>query len=194
MYSINNDYIYEEIIKKSKFITYLYKVSTVEEIKEKLEKIRNEHKSATHVCYAYRINEIEKCSDDGEPSGTAGIPILNILQKQNINFILCIVVRYFGGIKLGAGGLIRAYSGSCKNALKNIKIVLVNEYYEIDLIFDYEKLKIIENLLKDVQIISKKYDVNIIYRIIIDKNYFTKINNSLIINCNNIVIVNNFKN
>lgn len=193
MYSINNDYIYEEIIKKSKFITYLYKVSNIEEIKEKLAKIRNEHKDATHVCYAYRINEVEKCSDDGEPSGTAGMPILNVLQKQNINFILCIIVRYFGGIKLGAGGLIRAYTGSCKNALKNINIVQIKEYYEIDLTFTYDKLKNIENLFNDFKILSKTFDINITYKIIISKYNFEKIYDKLDTYCINIMIKNKFK-
>lgn len=185
MYSIKENYIYEEIIKKSKFITYLYKINNEKEIKDIINDIKIKHKDSTHVCYAYRLNEIEKCIDDGEPSGTAGMPILNVLKKENLNFILCIVVRYFGGIKLGAGGLIRAYGGCCKNALKNCDIVNIEKGFIIEITFSYEKSKDIDFLIKDNIILSKKYETNINYIFKIKTSDFNMIKDKLTILCQN---------
>ena len=112
MYSIKETTKNTIEIKKSKFITILYRINNVEEVNTILYKVSSKYSDATHVCYAYILNNIEKCSDNGEPSGTAGLPILNVLKKKNLTNILAIVIRYFGGIKLGAGGLVRAYSNS----------------------------------------------------------------------------------
>ena len=114
--------MYELEIKKSKFIGYLFEIQNLEEIKNILENLKKEHKKATHICYAYRFLSpfSEKAVDDGEPSGTAGKPILNVLQKQNLQNTLLVVVRYFGGIKLGAGGLLRAYSKCASETIKSI--------------------------------------------------------------------------
>ena len=108
------------VIDKSKFITTLYPVETVEEINLILSTVRKKYYDATHNCYAYIIDNgnIQKCSDDGEPSKTAGFPMLDALKKNNLTNVLAITTRYFGGIKLGAGGLIRAYSSSVSEALK----------------------------------------------------------------------------
>ena len=104
-------------IKKSKFTAYYYEVDTKNEVLEILEELKKEHKKARHIPYAYKIdNEIKK-TDDKEPSGTSGMPILNIIEKNNLNHCLIAVVRYFGGIKLGAGGLIRAYSNTAKEVI-----------------------------------------------------------------------------
>ncbi len=105
-------------IKKSKFIAYYYEVTNVEEVAKILEELKKEHKKARHIPYAYKIDGYIKKSDDKEPSGTSGMPILNIIDKNNLNHVLIAVVRYFGGIKLGAGGLVRAYSNSAKEAIK----------------------------------------------------------------------------
>ena len=105
-------------IKKSKFIAYYYEVDNVLEVTEILEELKKEHKKARHIPYAYKIDGYIKKSDDKEPSGTSGMPILNIIDKNNLNHVLIAVVRYFGGIKLGAGGLVRAYSNSAKEAIK----------------------------------------------------------------------------
>ena len=102
-------------IKKSKFYGYLYDAKRVEEVAPILESLKKEHKKATHICYAYKITsgqEYVKFFDDGEPSGTAGKPIFNVIDKKKLNNVLIVVVRYFGGIKLGAGGLTRAYSNT----------------------------------------------------------------------------------
>ena len=108
----------EIIIKKSKFITKLYKINDVSEVNNIIEELQKEYKKATHICYAYIINGQEKAVDDKEPSGTAGRPILNVLQKRKLNEIMIVVIRYFGGIKLGAGGLVRAYTKSASEIIK----------------------------------------------------------------------------
>lgn len=108
-------------IKKSKFYGYSYKIDKVEDVKQILDNLKKEHKKATHICYAYKIingAEFVKFSDDGEPSGTAGKPIFNVIDKKKLNNILVVVVRYFGGVKLGAGGLVRAYTNCASELLK----------------------------------------------------------------------------
>ncbi len=124
MISIDREYeaIYE--IQKSKFLSFSYPVFDVNTIEERLHEIRSEHKNATHVCYAYIIDEpkAERMSDDGEPGGTAGKPLLELLKKKKLSNVLLIVVRYFGGIKLGAGGLVRAYTTAGNMALNEVKL------------------------------------------------------------------------
>ena len=110
----------EIIEKKSKFYGYLLECEKEDEIKDALDVLKKEHKKARHVCYAYVFNRdmvSEKCSDDGEPGGTAGYPILNVIKKKNLTNVMVAVVRYFGGIKLGAGGLTRAYTKACAGVL-----------------------------------------------------------------------------
>ena len=102
-----NSYTYE--IKKSKFIGLMYHVESKEEVKEILDYLKKEHKKARHIPYAYKVNGTASKSDDKEPSNTAGMPIYNLLERKNMDNCLVAVVRYFGGIKLGAGGLFRAY-------------------------------------------------------------------------------------
>ncbi len=106
-------------IKKSKFIALLYKIDSVDEVKTILESLKKEHKKAKHFPYAYKIDLNIKKSDDKEPSGTAGLPILNVIEKNSLNNTLIVVIRYFGGIKLGAGGLLRAYSNAARNVIKS---------------------------------------------------------------------------
>lgn len=110
----------EIIEKKSKFYGYLLECSTEQEIKSTLEMLKKEHKKATHICYACRLKNpfYEKAVDDGEPSGTAGRPILSVLQKKDVNNVCVFIVRYFGGIKLGAGGLVRIYAKTTSELFK----------------------------------------------------------------------------
>ncbi len=105
-------------VKKSKFIAYYYEVNDVLEIKDILTNLKKEHKKAKHLPYAYKIDNLVKKSDDKEPTNTAGIPILNIIEKNSLNNCLIVVVRYFGGIKLGTGGLYRAYMDCTKEVIK----------------------------------------------------------------------------
>lgn len=157
------------VIKKSKFITKLYKVDSLGDINNILNKLKIEYKDSTHICFAYIINGIEKCSDDGEPSGTAGIPILNILRKNNLTNILVVVIRYFGGIKLGAGGLVRAYSNSVLEALKLTEIIELTDGYLIEIEFSYNQVKLVDYILNNKMIISKEYNDNIIYKFYLSK-------------------------
>lgn len=108
-------------IKKSKFYGYLFEVKSQEEVLSIFDNLKKEHKKATHICYAYKIvdgQELVKFNDDGEPGGTAGRPILNVIEKKNLKNVVIFVVRYFGGIKLGAGGLVRAYSKCASDLFK----------------------------------------------------------------------------
>ena len=135
----------EIVEKKSKFIANIFYVESKEESEKIIKDINKKYHDARHNCYAYRITEenevIEKSSDDGEPSGTAGAPMLNILSKNNLSNILVIVTRYFGGILLGTGGLVRAYSAACNKALDMAEIIDMDIYelYEIEM--SYEDVK-----------------------------------------------------
>jgi len=131
MKTINENVVTKLEIKRSIFISYLYKIDTIEEIANIITSIKQEHKGANHYCYAYILENLKKASDDGEPSKTAGMPILNILEKNELDHILCVVVRYFGGIKLGAGGLVRAYSESAKLAVNKADIINYSLGYHI---------------------------------------------------------------
>ena len=178
MKSIKEEVINEIIINKSKFITVLTNINDINKVKEKLEDIKKTYKDATHYCYAYIINNHEKCSDNGEPSGTAGMPILNVLKQNNLTNILCVVIRYFGGIKLGAGGLIRAYSTSASEALNKANITNLVNGYNITIEFPYDNLKQINYLLKNIDI-KKTYQTNITYTFNIEKEIFNQIENEL---------------
>lgn len=169
----------EIIINKSRFITVLYPVNSIDEINTYLNNIKEEYKGATHYCYAYILNNISRCSDDGEPSKTAGYPMLNVITNQNINNILVIVIRYFGGIKLGAGGLVRAYSNSVSECLKNAEIITLNEGIEFSIEFNYYDVKQIDYLLNNYQVINKEYNEFIKYTIVVKKEEFEELEKSL---------------
>lgn len=188
MYSIKNNIDNTIIIKKSKFITKLYKINNLDEINKIINELKINYIDATHICYAYIINGVEKCIDDGEPSGTAGIPILNVLKKNNLNYIIALVIRYFGGIKLGTGGLLRAYSNSIIETLKLVDIVELIEGYNITITFNYDNIKYIDNLLKNIEIIDKQYDNLIKYNFNIEKNMYNTIKRLLVEKCDNINI------
>ena len=133
----------EFVINKSKFITYIFHINDKCDIDNILNDIKREYNDASHYVYAYVLNNMSYSTDDKEPSGTAGKPILNILLKNNLNYVLCVVIRYFGGIKLGAGPLTRAYSRCVSEIIKLSDIVELEDGYLIELITD---LKGINNL------------------------------------------------
>ena len=179
MKSINKNVVNEIIINKSRFITKLIKINNEDEVKIKLDYIKKEYKDATHYCYAYITGNTKRFNDAGEPGGTAGMPILNVLENNNLTNILCVVIRYFGGIKLGAGGLVRAYTKAVTEALNNTKIINLTDGFSVKLEFDYNKIKIIDNILKDIKINYKEYDENIIYEFLIGKDKFNEIKKEL---------------
>ena len=166
------------IINKSKFITNIFYINNLNDINIYLNKIKEKYKDATHHCYAYIINNTKRFNDDGEPNGTAGMPILDCLEKNKLNHTLCIVTRYFGGLKLGAGGLVRAYSNSISNALKNSKFFKLKDGYKIKITFEYNNSKQIDNLVKDYEITKKEYGKVITYELLITNDFLNKLNKS----------------
>lgn len=176
MKTIKNNIKEELIIKNSKFITNIFKLEKKEDINTYLQQTINKYKDATHNCYAYIYENTKKCSDDNEPSGTAGLPILQVLEKKELSNILVIVTRYFGGIKLGAPGLVRAYTNSVTNALDNTKIINLEKGKNIDIIFTYDNIKKIDYILKDKSILSKEFNDNIKYNLNIDNNTLNTLN------------------
>ncbi len=156
------------VIKNSKFIGVSFQVHSLEDINNCLLRIKEMYKDATHYCYAYILDGSIKCSDDGEPSGTAGMPILDVLKKNDLNHVLVIVVRYFGKVKLGAGGLVRAYSNCTSLCIKDNIITLRNAFY-VNLIFGYENVKIVDNIIDGYKVLNKDYSEKIMYTAIIDE-------------------------
>lgn len=160
---------YTIVINKSKFICELLYINNQDEIDSKLKDIKHKYKGATHYCYAYICDNNKRFNDDGEPGGTAGMPILNVLENNNLNHVLCVVIRYFGGIKLGAGGLVRAYTKSVTSCLENTKIIDKKECQLIKITFSYDKVKIIDKIINK-NILLKEFENSITYTIAISKD------------------------
>jgi len=168
MYRVKKESNHTIIIDKSKFICYLNRVFSEEEAKTYLLQIKKLHPSATHHCYAFLIgerNEIQRSNDNGEPSGTAGIPILECLRKNDMNDTIAIVVRYFGGIKLGAGGLIRAYSKSTSEALKHTVITQKCDTFRFQITFDYSFIGKLDYYVSqnNILVLDKQYEEKVTY-------------------------------
>ena len=172
---IKENIINEIIINKSRFITYLYKVKNKQEFSYYLDELKRKYKDANHICYAYIIENNQKFSDDKEPTGTAGLPILEVLNKNKLNYIACFVIRYFGGIKLGAGGLIRAYSNSVSLGLKKTQIIPFIKQTKIQLSITYEQKKILENILTTSEILEQDFADKINYILLINEEQKTKL-------------------
>ncbi len=170
MKSIDKVYTNEIIIKNSRFITILYPIKNLDDIKKYLVDVRSLYPKANHYCYGYRFRDMEKASDDNEPSNTAGMPMLGVLQKEDVNNILAITVRYFGGIKLGAGGLVRAYAKGVKLALDKASLKELVKGYLVELIFPYNEQNKIVNLLKDMTILQKEFLEDVKYLVEVPKD------------------------
>ncbi len=172
--SIENESIAEIIVKKSKFIATLYEANSKDEAEKILQNVRKKYFDAKHHCYAYIIEKIEKCSDDGEPSGTAGAPLLALLKSANLKNVIIIVTRYFGGILLGTGGLVRAYTESAKNAIENAKIVCKDYGVQFEIEISYNNLKEIQFICKnlDISIIKIEYQENV--KLILESTFEAK--------------------
>ncbi|HCC04346.1 MAG TPA: YigZ family protein [Clostridiales bacterium] len=167
MYSISENSTYEIVEKKSKFIANLIYIESKEEAENIIKEYKKRFHDARHNCYAYRVydeNEIyEKSSDDGEPSGTAGAPMLNLLQKNDLCNIIIIVTRYFGGILLGTGGLVRAYSGATIGAIDNCKKAKIELGIEFQIELDYPNYKSLQYYCNknNITIKNSEYNENI---------------------------------
>lgn len=169
----------ETIINKSRFIAILIPISDVELVPLYIEEAKEKYPDASHYCYAYRIDGAIKASDDGEPSKTAGMPMMNVLEKNDLNHILAITVRYFGGIKLGAGGLVRAYSQSVVECLNVSEIIYTKlaPYYRLT--FDYHLMRQIDYLFKTkgIEIYMKDYQEKVSYEcFILDEAWIEELN------------------
>ena len=155
--TIKEDGQVQEEIKKSRFICHAKRVYSEEEARDFITAIKKEHYKATHNCSAFIIgerSEIKRTSDDGEPSGTAGVPMLGVLENHNLTNVCVVVTRYFGGIKLGAGGLIRAYAGSVALAVKEIGIIEIKEQVGIAIQLSYAQYQEYSNFLKEHNLIE----------------------------------------
>ena len=179
MFSINNTYTYELEVNKSRFIGIIFKINSIDEFNLKLDSIKKDYPKATHYCYAYRLIDYYKSSDDGEPSSTAGAPIFNVIDNNHLYNTGIVVVRYFGGVKLGAGGLVRAYTKTASNLVLNEHLNKLIEAYELSITFDYDNLKSIDNILSkcNYKLLNKEFLDNITYHIILYKNDIDKIHN-----------------
>ena len=149
-------------VKKSQFICSLFPTKTKKESKEIIQKLNEQYSDATHNCTAYIV------SDGGEPGGTAGKPMINVLRKNELHNITAVVTRYFGGIKLGAGGLVRAYSKSVMEAVGEAEIVEIEEYDVYKLTFEYSDIKIADTEVRNNHLttINKEYSDKVSYEVV----------------------------
>lgn len=148
----------EIIEKKSRFISNIYNVNNKKEAQNIIDQCRKKYYDSNHNCYAYIIGNEEKCSDDGEPTGTAGAPLLGLLKKSELNNILVVVTRYFGGILLGTGGLVRAYTKACQCTLDDTRIILQDYGVRYEIEISYSDLGNLEHICEQSGIEIKKIE------------------------------------
>ena len=171
----------EIVEKKSRFIANLMYIENEEEALSKIREIKKKYYDARHNCFAYRVLSedfiIQRSSDDGEPSGTAGAPMLNILEKNNIANVLVVVTRYFGGVLLGTGGLVKAYSETTLKAIQENELEEKEMGYEVLFILSYQNVKQLEYFFKinNIKIIKKEYLDNVTILVELSKDKYKKI-------------------
>jgi uncharacterized YigZ family protein len=183
-----------EVIDKSKFIAYAKGVASVEEAVEFIGSIKKQHFDATHNCSAYIFDDKAKYSDDGEPQGTAGMPIYECIKNKHLNRVCVVVTRYFGGIKLGAGGLVRAYSGGAAKVLAAAEVIEYRQCTKFSVTVDYSELKVVQRTLADKCIVlDTVFDTKVdIVCQILSENYST-ITDIVIENTNGKAVVTKIK-
>lgn len=181
------------IEKKSEFIGYLAPVETEEQAVEFINEIRSMHRKATHNCYAYilRDNSAARHSDDGEPSGTAGVPIYEVLRKEGLTDVVCVVTRYFGGVLLGAGGLVRAYTHGAKDAVDTAKIKVMALAEQLELSVEYSLYGRLPQIFAefDVRVISEDFADHVKILLYVREELAEKLRKKLIDCCNGEIIV-----
>lgn len=184
-YTIKQNAMTELVEKKSRFIANIFYVENKEQCEQIIKEIKKRYYDAKHNCFAFSIldgkNIIQKCSDDGEPSGTAGEPILNAIQKNYLNNVLIIVTRYFGGILLGAGGLIRAYSNTAIEAINKAGKIIKEPGMEIQINIVYQENEKFKYYCEksNIKIIDAEYLENILYKLEMSEKQYEKLENSL---------------
>lgn len=180
--TIKQEYVIENVINKSRFIAHIKPVESEDEAKAFIDEVKKEHRDATHNCSAYTIGDsmlIQKANDDGEPSGTAGVPMLEILKKLETHNTAAVVTRYFGGIKLGTGGLIKAYSGAVRDAIKEGGRVELRNAIPTTVTISYEQTGKFEYELQSTNFILRDtmYTDKVSYRIdVLEDDYEDFIN------------------
>ncbi len=183
-YTINKTYKVEYEIKKSNFISTLIPVKNIDECKERLKEIKKTYYDATHNCYAYIIKDnntdIIKYSDDGEPNKTAGIVIYDVLNKNELINVLCVVTRYFGGIKLGANGLVRAYSKSASDVVCEIEKIKIEKMTNISFYIEYNYVSECMKLMSPFKEIEKDFTDKAYFVYEVQDNLVENIKNELI--------------
>lgn len=168
--------------KKSKFISYVYRVFNEEDVKDILTTLRKKFFDARHIVYGYVLEKGNiKYSDDGEPSGTAGAPIANILEKENFMYTLVVVIRYFGGTLLGTGGLIKAYTDSTKGVLKDFENIKYIKGIELSFFCKYDEQREVKNFLmkNNIEILDTEYMENCRFKISVKEEDFEKVKKEL---------------
>lgn len=172
------------IEKKSEFIGYITHVETNDAAVEFINSIRAEHRKATHNVYAYILREgnTARYSDDGEPQGTAGVPVLDVLQKEGLTDICCVVTRYFGGIMLGGGGLVRAYSHSAKIAVDAAERLIMCRSYPVKITMEYDLYSKISYILPDfeVKILDTDFGADVTISLLVKKEFAKLLSDKLI--------------
>ena len=182
MKSIINEETFEITIKNSKFIGIIKHIESKDDVRNILKGLKDKYNNATHYCYAFTLINDKGFSDDGEPNKTAGVPILKVIESEDLVNVLVVVIRYFGGIKLGPGGLIRAYSNTCKEVINKSTLVELIKGIEASITFNYSKEKEINYLLKDSIIKSKSYEETCTYIIETTKEVLDSISSLVTIN------------
>ena len=176
-YTIDQDAEAEIVEKKSKFISHLFYVETIEQAEAKIKEIKKKYHDARHNCFAYAIETIDggiaiKYNDDGEPSGTAGSPMLKVLLENQITNVLVITTRYFGGILLGTGGLVRAYTDSILKALEKVNVIKKKIGYSVEIELGYGEFEVAKRFFENLggKVINAEFLENVKINVEIDKN------------------------
>jgi uncharacterized YigZ family protein len=171
-YSVKNDSACELVIQKSRFICDCFKVESEKEALERLAAVKKKYPDASHHCYAYSVGldtVYKRHSDDGEPSGTAGMPILSVIENNGLRGVIAVVTRYFGGVKLGAGGLVRAYSKACSEAVAAAEKIKMAISATGEIAIEYNFYNPVERFIRnsgDTVILSTDYGENIVINIV----------------------------
>jgi len=183
MKSIKKTIVTENLINKSRFINYLIPVDTIEQVNSKLDELKKEYPDANHHCFCYILGEhqeIQKYSDDGEPNKTAGLPMIEVLKKHDLTNVLNVSIRYFGGIKLGAGGLVRAYTKGCAASVLEAEFSELIEFTRMEIIVPFDLIGQVEKYVRDNYILDDtKYDIQVHYYLTIKTSELDNLSNSL---------------
>jgi uncharacterized YigZ family protein len=193
MKAIYSETSHEIVINKSRFIAHVKYVTTVTAANDFIARINDEYSDARHNCYAYIVGPNMKVSDDGEPSGTAGLPMLDVLKHHQLDNIVVVTTRYFGGIKLGAGGLTRAYAKSVSSLIDNANVIELVAGLKIELIMTHSDINRVDYLINSMNIndVEKKYAMKVVYEFYIKKSDLNKLNTS-ILDINHLIKINVF--